>query len=77
LYSRGPSFIIPTRGGGTEDFAIIPAAICAMFIQSYQQNIHLFPDWPMVQDASFGNLNACGGFLISSQVKSARARSPM
>jgi alpha-L-fucosidase 2 len=63
-----PSFIIPTRGGGTEDFAIVPATISAMFLQSYQQNIHLFPNWPMDQDASFGNLAACGGFLISSQI---------
>jgi alpha-L-fucosidase 2 len=39
-----------------------------MFVQSYQQNIHIFPNWPVDQDASFGNLNACGGFLISSQV---------
>jgi hypothetical protein len=68
LDTEYPSFIIPTRGGGTEDFAIVPATISAMFLQSYQQNIHLFPDWPMEQDASFGNLAACGGFLISSQV---------
>jgi hypothetical protein len=40
-----------------------------MFLQSYQEYIHLFPNWPMDQDASFGNLNACGGFLIGSAVK--------
>lgn len=26
-------------------------------------------DWPKDQDATFGNLPACGGFLISSQQK--------
>jgi hypothetical protein len=40
-----------------------------MFVQSYQDNIHVFPNWPADQDASFGNLNACGGFLISSEMK--------
>ena len=58
-----------TGGGGTEDFAIVPATISAMFVQSYQTNVHVFPNWPMDQDASFGNLNACGGFLVSSEVK--------
>jgi alpha-L-fucosidase 2 len=64
-----PNFMFLTGGGGTEDFAIVPATISAMFIQSYQKNIHLFPDWPMDQDVSFGNLNACGGFLISCELK--------
>ena len=64
-----PNFMFLTGGGGTEDFAIVPATISAMFVQSYQTNIHVFPNWPMDQDASFGNLNACGGFLVSSEVK--------
>ena len=61
--------MIRTRGGGTEDDAITPCCLAYMFLQSHQQNIHLFPNWPMDQDASFGNLNACGGFLIGSAVK--------
>jgi hypothetical protein len=64
-----PNFIFHTGGGGTEDFAVVPATLSLMFVQSYQQNIHLFPNWPMDQDASFGNLNACGGFLLSSELK--------
>jgi hypothetical protein len=63
------NFMFLTGGGGTEDFAIVPATISAMFLQSYQNNIHVFPNWPMDQDASFGNLNACGGFLLSGEVK--------
>ncbi len=63
-----PNFLFLTGGGGTEDFAIVPATIAAMFLQSYQNNIHLFPNWPADQNASFGNLNACGGFLISSEI---------
>jgi alpha-L-fucosidase 2 len=68
-HHMAPNFMFLTGGGGTEDFAIVPATISAMFIQSYQKNIHLFPDWPMDQDVSFGNLNACGGFLISCELK--------
>ena len=64
-----PNFMIYTHGGGTEDDAITPCCLAYMFLQSHQQNIHLFPNWPMDQDASFGNLNACGGFLIGSAVK--------
>jgi alpha-L-fucosidase 2 len=63
-----PNFMFRTGGGGTEDFAIVPATVSAMFIQSYQKNIHVFQDWPMDQDAAFGNLNACGGFLLSSEL---------
>jgi hypothetical protein len=39
-----------------------------MFVQSYQTNVHVFADWPSNQSAAFGNLNACGGFLISSAI---------
>jgi hypothetical protein len=72
LNKETPDFIIHTGGGGTEDFAIVPATLSLMFVQSYQQNIHVFPNWPKDQDASFGNLNACGGFLVSSEMKQGR-----
>jgi hypothetical protein len=64
-----PNFLFQTHGGCTEDDAIVPCCLAYMFLQSHQQNIHLFPNWPMDQDATFGNFNACGGFLISSAVK--------
>jgi hypothetical protein len=69
--SETPNFIIHA-GGGTENFPIVPATLSLMFVQSYQENIHIFPNWPMNQDASFGNLNACGGFLVGSEVKQGR-----
>ena len=47
---------------------IVPATLAAMFVQSYQTNMHIFPDWPTNQSAAFGNLNACGGFLVSSAI---------
>ena len=60
-------FTFETRGGGTEDVAIVPCALHHLFLQSHQQYIHLFPNWPKDMDASFGDLPACGGFTISSK----------
>jgi fibronectin type 3 domain-containing protein len=67
-YYRYNNFMFNTEGGGTEDFAIIPCTLAAMFVQSYQTNMHVFPDWSTNQSAAFGNLNACGGFLVSSAI---------
>jgi hypothetical protein len=67
LYSFN-NFWVNTGGGGTEQFSTVPGTLAAMFLQSYQTNIHVFPDWPSNQSATFGNLNACGGFLISSAI---------
>ena len=67
-YHSFPNFMISTPGGGTEDFAVVPCALANMFLQSHQTNLHIFPNWPMNQNASFGNLNACRGFLVSSAV---------
>ncbi len=60
-------FTIVTKGGGTEDVAIIPCALHHMFLQSHQDYIHIFPNWPKDMDAAFGDLPACGGFTISSK----------
>ncbi len=64
-----PNFAFWFGGGGVENCADIPAGLCAMFLQSYQTNIHVFPDWPISQNASFGDLLACGNFLISSRLR--------
>ncbi|NNM86471.1 MAG: hypothetical protein HKL96_12045, partial [Phycisphaerales bacterium] len=69
-----PNFVIHTGGGGTEDFAIVPTALSMMLLQSYQQSIHVFADWPADQNASFGNLLACGDFLVSSAIRSGQVR---
>jgi hypothetical protein len=67
-YYRYPSFVIDVGGDSTEQYAIVPATLAAMFVQSYQTNIHVFPNWPTNQSAAFANHNACGGFLISSAI---------
>jgi len=65
-YYQYHNFMFSLGGGGTEDYSIVPCTLAGMFVQSYQTNIHVFPNWPPNQNAAFGNLNACGGFLISS-----------
>jgi hypothetical protein len=65
-YYSYSNFMIDVGNGGSEQYATTPGTLAAMFLQSYQTNIHVFADWPSNQNASFGNLTACGGFLISS-----------
>jgi hypothetical protein len=65
-YYQYPNFMFSFGGGGTEDYSIVPCTLANMFLQSYQSNLHIFPNWPVNQNASFGNLNACHGFLVSS-----------
>lgn len=60
------------RPGGIENEATVPTTIAAMLLQSYQKDIHVFPDWPSTEDASFGDLLAVGDFLVSSQLKGGR-----
>ena len=63
-----PNSMLDLGGGGTEDYSIVPGTLAAMFVQSYQTNIHIFPNWPSNQSAAFGNFNACGGFLVSGAI---------
>ena len=67
-YYQYPNFMVSPGGGGTENYTIVPSTLAAMFVQSYQTNLHVFPDWPTNQSAAFGNLNACGGFLVSGAI---------
>jgi len=63
-----PNFMFSFGGGGTEDYSIVPCTLANMFLQSYQTNLHIFPNWPATLSAAFGNLNACNGFLASSAI---------
>jgi hypothetical protein len=67
-YYQYPNFMEDPGGGGTENYSIVPATLASMFLQSYQTNVHVFADWPSNQSAAFGNLNACGGFLVSGAI---------
>ena len=63
-----PNFAYKFGAGGVENEATVPTTIAAMLLQSYQKNIHVFPNWPVDQDASFGDLLAVGNFLVSSSM---------
>ena len=55
-------------GHYTEQFAA-SAVVSELLIQSVGNIIRLFPAWPAEKDASFVNLRAKGGFLVSSEMK--------
>jgi hypothetical protein len=40
-----------------------------MLLQSFQNELRLFADWPKGVDARFGDLRAYGAFLVSSDVR--------
>lgn len=67
--TQAPNFTINTSGGGTETVAVVPATLAMMLVQSHQGVLHVFPNWPVTQDARFGGLNAQGGFLVSGSIK--------
>ena len=56
-------------GGGIENFNTVPATLCEMFMQTFQDTIRLFDDWPSNTYAKFGDLMAYGGFLVSSDME--------
>jgi hypothetical protein len=55
-------------GGGVEGTEPIPATINEMMLQSFSGVLHVFPDWPRDQRASFGSLRAYGAFLVSGSI---------
>jgi len=67
-----PNFAYKFGAGGVENEATVPTTIAAMLLQSYQKNIHVFANWPVNQDASFGDLLAVGDFLVSSSMSGGR-----
>lgn len=65
-YSDASDFTYMSRMGiWTENFAL-PAVIDECLMQSYNNTIRLFPNWPAKQNASFSTLRAAGAFLVSA-----------
>ena len=58
-------------GHYTEDFAAA-GVITEMLLQSVDNTIRIFPCWPKDKDASFTNLRAQGGFLITAEQKNGK-----
>lgn len=66
------NFAYNIGAGGVENEATVPTTIAAMFLQSYQKDIHVFANWPKDESASFGNLLAVGDYLVSSEMVGGR-----
>ena len=54
------------NGGGIENVNVTTSGLDEMLLQSFQNDIKVFPDWPANTNAKFGDLLAYGDFLISS-----------
>lgn len=63
-----PNKLLNFGGGGIEN--VSPAlGITEMLLQSHEGVLRLFPCWPREVDARFGDLRACGAFLVSAELK--------
>jgi len=54
------------NGGGIENINVTTSGLDEMLLQSFQNDVKVFPDWPGNTNAKFGDLLAYGNFLISS-----------
>jgi hypothetical protein len=64
-----PNLHIHTGGGGVENFNTVPSTLCEMLVQSFQDTIRFFPDWPANTYGKFGDVLTYGGFLVSSDIE--------
>jgi len=53
-------------GGGIENLNVTTSGLDEMLLQSFQNDVKVFADWPAGTNAKFGDLLATGDFLISS-----------
>jgi alpha-L-fucosidase 2 len=56
------------NGGGIENLNVTPSGLDEMLLQSFQNDVKVFADWPANTTAKFGDLLADGDFLISSSI---------
>ncbi|HEY0808308.1 MAG TPA: hypothetical protein VGD84_24790 [Pseudonocardiaceae bacterium] len=54
------------NGGGVENVNVVTSGVNEMLLQSFQNDIKVFPDWPANTSGKFGDLLAYGDFLVSS-----------
>ena len=54
------------NGGGIENINVTTSGLDEMLLQSFQNDVKVFADWPANTNAKFGDLLAYGDFLISS-----------
>jgi alpha-L-fucosidase 2 len=56
------------NGGGIENLNVTTSGLDEMLLQSFQNDVKVFADWPANTTAKFGDLLADGDFLISSSI---------
>ena len=61
-----PNMAVHHYGGGIENVDVTTSGLDEMLLQSFQNDIKVFADWPANTNAKFGDLLAYGNFLISS-----------
>jgi len=62
----------PKHGYYLVESAGIEAAISEFLLQGVDNTIRVFPCWPKEKDASFTNLRAQGGFLVTAEQKAGK-----
>jgi len=65
-------FYWPMHGYYLSESVGIAAGISEFLLQSVENIIRVFPAWPKEGDASFTNLRAQGGFLVSAEQKAGK-----
>lgn len=63
-----PNLTVRQSGGGQETSGAIET-IDSMFLQTYQDVIRVFPEWPAGRAGTFVRLRAKGAFLVSAERK--------
>ncbi|SEM19410.1 glycosyl hydrolase family 95 catalytic domain-containing protein [Streptacidiphilus jiangxiensis] len=63
-----PNMAVHHNGGGIENINVTTSGLDEMLLQSFQNDVKLFPDWPANTNAKFGDLLAYGDFEISSSL---------
>jgi hypothetical protein len=64
-----PNMAVHHYGGGVENLNVTTSGLDEMLLQSFQDDIKVFPDWPSGSTAKFGDLLAYGDFLVSSSIE--------
>ena len=57
------------HGGGIENLNVATSGLDEMLLQSFQNDVHLFADWPASTNAKFGDLLSYGAFDLSSDIE--------
>ena len=57
------------NGGGVENLNVTTSGLDEMLLQSFQNDVKVFADWPSNSNAKFGDLLAYGDFLVSSSIQ--------